>query len=143
VVVVPVWDCFSKGYWLERMSMREKLVIALLTLVAVILPSVYTGATELVNSASSQDNVGNVNNQVVFSIPVGDNGIHYEGADNPDMLIWGPPTFTVAPDGTFWIADTPDDYLLRFNSDGLLLDKISISDFVIGAGDLEVSSATI
>lgn len=123
--------------------MRKKLVIAILTLVAVIPSSIYTGATDMVNSASPQDNAVNVNNEVVFSIPVGDNGIHYEGADNPDMLIWGPPAFTAAPDGTFWIADTPNDHLLRFKSDGALLNKIPIGDFVIGAGDLEVTSETI
>ncbi len=123
--------------------MRKKLIIALLSVLAVIPSSIYAAATELMNSAPSQVNTTHDNNQVVFSIPVGDNGIHYEGADNADMLIWGPPAFTVAPDGTFWIADTPSDHLLRFKSDGLLLDKIPIGDFVIGAGDLEVTTEII
>jgi len=82
-------------------------------------------------------------NEILFTIPVGEDGIHYEGVDNPDMLIWGPAAFTVAPDGTFWIADTPDDHLLHFNPNGELIDKIFIGDFVIGAGDLEVASSTI
>jgi hypothetical protein len=123
--------------------MRKKLIIALLSVLAVIPSSIYAAATELMNSAPSQVNTTHDNNQVVFSIPVGDNGILYEGADNADMLIWGPPAFTVAPDGTFWIADTPSDHLLRFKSDGLLLDKIPIGDFVIGAGDLEVTTEII
>jgi hypothetical protein len=117
--------------------MRKNLMIALLALVAIILASIYTGSPDLVTSASSQNNA--VDNEVVFSMPVGENGIHYEGAENPDMLTWGPPAFTVAPDGTFWIADTPNNHLLRFSSKGVLLNKIAIGDFIIGAGDLEVT----
>ena len=55
------------------------------------------------------------------------------------MLTWGPTAFTVAPDGTFWIADAADDHLLHFSQKGVLLDKISIGDLVTGAGDLEVT----
>ncbi len=99
------------------------------------------GSPDSVSSASSQDN--SINTEIIFKIPVGDEGIHYEGADNPDVLTWGPPAFTVAPDGTYWIADTPDDHLLRFSQEGKLLDKIFIGDFVTGAGDLEVTSSGI
>ncbi|MFZ6030377.1 MAG: hypothetical protein ACOYYS_21930 [Chloroflexota bacterium] len=83
-----------------------------------------------------------VTHEVVFSIPVGDKGIHY-ASDGPDMLIWGPPAITVAPDGTFWIADTADNHLLHFNSEGVLLDKIAVGDFAVGVGDIEVTSKAI
>lgn len=121
--------------------MKKNLAVAFLTLVVVILASLNTGYPSLATSTSSQDNA--VVNEFVFSIPVGDNGIHYENVENPDILTWGPSAFTVAPDGTFWIADTPDDHLLHFSSNGELLDKITIKDFVIGAGDLEVTSKEI
>jgi Pre-toxin domain with VENN motif len=64
------------------MVVRKNLIIALLTLFAVILAGINTGSPNLVTSASSQDNA--VENEVVFSIPVGDNGIHYEGTENPE-----------------------------------------------------------
>ena len=51
--------------------MRKKLIIALLSVLAVIPSSIYAAATELMNSAPSQVNTTHDNNQVVFSIPVG------------------------------------------------------------------------
>jgi hypothetical protein len=119
--------------------MRKILVIAILTLAAVILSNIYTGSPDFITSASSRDNA--TTNEVVFSIPVGDKGIHYEGTDNLD--IWGPPAFTIAPDGTFWIADTPDNHLLHFSTKGELLDKIATGNSVIGVGDLDVTSKEI
>ncbi len=121
--------------------MRKNAILTFVLTIVLILICVSAGSPGSVTSASSQDN--SANTEVIFSIPVGDNGIHYEGADSPDVLTWGPPAFTVAPDGTFWIADTPDNHLLRFSPEGKLLDKIFIGDIVTGAGDLEVTSTAI
>ncbi len=121
--------------------MKKQLGIALLVIVVFTMVGNSKGITKSATSAFFQDNI--VTNEVVFSIPLGDKGIHYEGLDNPDMMIWGPPALSIAPDGSFWIADTPDDHLLRFSPKGELLDKIDARDFVIGAGDLEVTSTDI
>ena len=91
--------------------------------------------------AINQDDINY--NEVVFQIPLGDKGIHYEGIDNPGFLTWGPPALTIAPDGTFWIADTPDDHLLQFDLHGALIRKIAIGDLIIGAGDLEVTPSNV
>ncbi len=80
--------------------------------------------------------------EIIFSIPAGDKGIHY-ASDGPDMLIWGPPAFAVAPDGTFWMADTPDNHLLHFDSNGALLDKIYVGNFAVGVGDIDITSTAI
>ncbi len=80
---------------------------------------------------------------MVFTIPLGDQGIHYEGQDNPEMLTWGPPAFTIAPDRTFWIADTADDHILQFDNKGALLGKIDTSEFMVGAGDIALTSREI
>jgi len=50
---------------------------------------------------------------------------------------------TIAPDGTFWIADTADNHLLHFDSKGVLLDKIDVGNFAVGVGDIEVTSNAI
>jgi len=119
--------------------MNKSKYVALVVLSIVTLAGIRFGSAgeELNASASSQNSV--LNNEVVFSIPLGENGIHYEGKDNLDMLTWGPTALTVAPDGTFWIADAADDHLLHFSQKRVLLDKISIGDLVTGAGDLEVT----
>lgn len=107
----------------------------------VILLGIYTCSSDLVTLASFQDS--EVINEILFSIPVGDNGIHYSGNGNPDILPGGPMALAVAPDGTFWIIDTVDNQLLHFNSKGDLLNKLAIGDTVISGGDIEVTAAEI
>jgi hypothetical protein len=123
--------------------MKKNKHFAFLVAIVFLMVSICTGSigVDLIASASSSDDV--VNNEVLFTIPLGSNGIHYEGDDDPDLLTWGPTALTVAPDGTFWIADSADDHLLRFDGKGILLDKIDIRNYVIGAGDIAVTSEEI
>lgn len=85
----------------------------------------------------------NSDHELIFTIPVGEKGIHYAGEGNPDVLTWGPAAFTIAPDGSFWIADSAISQLLHFSSNGTMIERINVGDFVIGAGDLEVSTQWI
>lgn len=82
-------------------------------------------------------------NEIVFTIPVGENGIHYEGVGVPEMLTWGPAAFTVSPDGSFWIADTVGNRLLHFDPHGGLLEKINLDGYIVGASDLVVTSTGV
>ncbi|GAB1360570.1 hypothetical protein MASR1M31_23880 [Porphyromonadaceae bacterium] len=82
-------------------------------------------------------------NEILFTIPVGEDGIHYAGEDNPDVMRWGPTAMAVAPDGSFWIADTADNRLIHFSPKGELLEKIPTIDFIVGIGDLLVTSKDI
>lgn len=79
-------------------------------------------------------------NDVVFTIPIGENGINYFVEDNPDEMRWGPTAMAISPDGSFWIADTPENQLLHLSGKGELLEKIPTNDYVIGMGDLLVTS---
>ena len=81
--------------------------------------------------------------ELVFTIPVGEDGIHYEGEGVPEMLTWGPTAFTVAPDGSFWIADTIGNRLLHYSSKGEFLSAINLSGLVVGIGDLEATPSDI
>lgn len=80
--------------------------------------------------------------EVLFTIPIGDEGIHYS-PDGLDMLVWGPSAITTTSDGTFWIADTVANRLIHLDSKGVLLGKYEIGSAVIGIGDLEVTPSEI
>jgi hypothetical protein len=80
---------------------------------------------------------------VVFSIPTGENGIHYEGGDVPESLRWGPAAFTISKDGVFWIADTAGDRLLSYGSDGVFLGIIDLEGLAVGVTDLVVNNDII
>jgi len=57
---------------------------------------------------------------VLFTIPVGEGGVTYEGGE-PDWLLTGPAGFSVAADVSVWIADTQGLRLLRVGADGSIL----------------------
>ncbi len=76
--------------------------------------------------------------QIVFTIPNPEPFAGREGEARPDWLAWGAETFAVAPDGSFWIADTAvsPQRLLHYSDQGYLLDQFSIQDTVSFAYDL-------
>ena len=81
--------------------------------------------------------------EIVFIIPVGKDGVQYEG-ERPDMLTWGPTAFAIAPDGSFWIADTVGNRLLHYSAKGKALNTINLNDHqVVGVGDLEITASNI
>lgn len=84
--------------------------------------------------------------EVLFTIPIGEkggNGIQYEGVGVVDALTWGPSAFTVAEDGSFWIANTVGNCLLHYDLDGALIGIIDLEDLVVGATDVEVADSVI
>ncbi|MBI5034622.1 MAG: hypothetical protein HZB51_29220 [Chloroflexi bacterium] len=81
--------------------------------------------------------------ELVFIIPVGPNGVQYHGG-RPEMLTWGPTAFAIAPDGSFWIADTVGNRLLHYSSQGKALNTINLKDHqVVGIGDLKITASNI
>jgi len=83
--------------------------------------------------------------EVVFRVPVGPDGVHYEGGESPDTMRWGPQAFAVAPDGTFWIADSAAEpaQILSFTPEGELVGRIQLSGTVVGVSDIEVDDSQI
>jgi hypothetical protein len=79
----------------------------------------------------------------MFSIPTGENGIHYEGGDVVDSLRWGPQALTISEDGVFWIADTAGNRLLSYSSKGVFLGRIDLEALVVGVNDLVVNNDVI
>jgi len=83
-----------------------------------------------------------VANEVVCSIPIGPEGVSYWGERMPEVQPWGPAALAVAPDGTFWVADTAKDRLLHYSQSCQRLGIIELQD-VRGISDLEVGGAGI
>lgn len=72
--------------------------------------------------------------EVLFKIPLGEQGVNYEGVGIPESLVSGPKALTVAPDGSFWIVDTASNRLLHFDGKGNLLQAVQLKDWVVGVG---------
>jgi hypothetical protein len=83
--------------------------------------------------------------QIVFTIPNTEPWSGREGDARPDWMGWGAETFTVAPDGTFWIADTAvyPNRLLQYNPQGELLKEIALQDIVVYAYNVLVTQEGI
>src|SRR5215212_11652376 len=79
---------------------------------------------------------------VLFTIPVGDNGIHYADTDIDELEPWGPSSFTIAPDGTYLIVDSVANRILRFKPDGTQLPPIPVDD-AVGITDVTTTSENI
>ncbi len=83
--------------------------------------------------------------QIIFTIPNPEAFSGREGEPRPNWLGWGAETFTVAPDGSFWIADTAvyPNRLLRYSPQGKLLLEISLENQVVYAFDLAVTQDSV
>jgi hypothetical protein len=62
--------------------------------------------------------VRDTNGQIVFSIPLGDDGLHYEGGDKEETEVIGPASLRIAPDGTILITDTLAGRILKYSTQG-------------------------
>lgn len=95
-----------------------------------------------------------VHNQVLFSIPIGDAGLLYEGADSgaplsgnaegeEDVSTWGPTALSLGTDGTFWVADNIGRRIRQFSSNGTLLTTIDTSGRLVELSDIAVAESGI
>jgi hypothetical protein len=83
--------------------------------------------------------------EVLFTIPNPEPWYGKEGDPRPDWLGWGGETFTIAPDGSFWIADSAVDSvrLLHFKPMGELIGQISLEDLVVFPYDMVASGNSL
>jgi hypothetical protein len=70
----------------------------------------------------------------VFSVPVGEQGVHYHGIDIEEMETTGPQAIAVITDGTIAIVDTVGGQLLRYSPSGSKLASIQL-DGAVGVSD--------
>lgn len=111
--------------------------VALIVTVLALSGEAVRGAEPAVSSAPEEDV------QVVCRIPIGEAGVKYEGQNREEALTWGPPAFTIAPDGSFWLADTVRNRLQHFTASCEPVGTIELAGSVVGVGDLEVTGTDI
>ena len=103
-------------------------------------PLVTEGTPPFSNQVRAQ---GSSLSDVIFTIPIGDHGIHYADVGVPDALAWGPAAFTVASDGSFWIIDTAGNRVLHYDPNGILLGKIVLNGLVVGGTGIQVAKSGV
>jgi hypothetical protein len=83
--------------------------------------------------------------QIVFTIPNKQAFSGREDEARPEWLGWGAETFAVAPDGSFWIADTAvnPNRLLHYTAQGELLREMSLERIVVHAYHLLVTQDSL
>jgi hypothetical protein len=79
---------------------------------------------------------------VVFSIPVGGEGISYANTDSEESEPWGPSSLRLGPDGSFVIVDAVGNRILRFDRQGNRLQTIPVSE-AVGITDVAVDDQNI
>lgn len=83
--------------------------------------------------------------QVVLTISNPESFSGREGDARPNWLGWGAEAFAVAPDGSFWLADTAvyPNRLLHYGPQSELLQEISLADQVVYASDLAIARGSL
>ena len=78
-------------------------------------------------------------NEILFSIPVGKNGITYQGGgfESPP---WGPSALIAGEDGSFWILDKAGRQLLQFSHLGEKIAQSKLPPSVVGGADMAITS---
>lgn len=79
---------------------------------------------------------------LVFSVPAGGEGVHYEGGQLQDTETSGPASLRIASDGSFLIVDTVGDRILRFGKDGTAMNALEVKG-VQAVTDVAVSGGSI
>lgn len=72
---------------------------------------------------------------VLFSIPVGPEGVTYAGG-GPEERQWGPAAIEAADDGSLWIADTAGNRILGYTRAGRRFSVIDLSGRATGVVDI-------
>ncbi|MFN7972719.1 MAG: hypothetical protein U0166_10280, partial [Acidobacteriota bacterium] len=76
---------------------------------------------------------------LVFTVPVGAGGLHYEGVGVAELEAWGPRAIAVGPDGVTWIVDGPAARIAGFDRTGREVASISTEGIATGILDIEVT----
>ena len=114
--------------------------VVLLALLSLLPSGILLAAGGESASSLTRDAAGH---EILFAIAAGGDGVHYS-ATGTEMLTWGPTALTLAPDGSFWIADAVANRLLHYSARGQRLPSVEISPHkVVGVGDIEVTASAI
>lgn len=78
--------------------------------------------------------------ELLFSIPIGEHGLQYQGVGVDEMQITGPNAIAVLPDGSLVLADLLGNRLLTFSPQGELLSTLDLYQLgILNVSDLRTS----
>ena len=120
-----------------RLLLNKSLVFASLMILTIMLSLTYLSGGVTAESKSGHE--------VLFSVPMGeslDSTLQYSHKRDEELQ-WGPKALAAAPDGSFVIANTVSNNLLRFDAKGNLLNTVDLSQIAVGVADLEATRAGI
>jgi cell wall-associated NlpC family hydrolase len=72
----------------------------------------------------------------IATLPLGLNGVGYEGINEAEVEPWGPSGLRVDNDGTLWLIDAAARRVIHFDRSGALLDVIPLDGMAVGPVDL-------
>ena len=82
--------------------------------------------------------------ETIFTIPVGEAGVTYQGVGIPGMEITGPNALAILPDMSFFVADLIGNRLLRYDSRGKLLKTIDLYSIgIVNVADLRATNTEL
>ena len=80
---------------------------------------------------------------LLFGVAAGPDGVTYRGESQTEMQRVGPAAFTVAPDDSFWIADTIGLRVFHYSPTGARLGVTDLADAWRSLVDIEASAEEI
>jgi hypothetical protein len=124
--------------------MRKQIIFLLACFVAllVLIGGVYSSAKSNHANHPTSTFIQASPSTVVFSIPVGPEGISYANTDTEETEPWGPSALRLGPDGSFLVVDTVSNRILRFDRQGNRLQTIAVND-AVGVTDVVLDESTI
>ena len=124
--------------------MRKQLIFLLMCvgMLVVLNAGMYPSAKSNHHSQPTSTFIQTSPSNVVFSIPVGSEGISYANTDSEEVEPWGPSSLRLGSDGSFVIVDSVSNRILRFDRQGNRLQTIRVNE-AVGITDVVVDDANI
>lgn len=72
--------------------------------------------------------------EVLFTLPVGDDGVGYAGIGQDEVVPWGPSSIGIDETGNVWIIDQVHNRLLAYTPSGAPVTTIDLADYEVAAG---------
>jgi hypothetical protein len=119
--------------------MRKQIIFLLVCVVAVMVlkAGIYSSAKSSRASQPTSTVIQAAPRNVVFSIPVGGDGISYANTDSEESEPWGPSSLRLGPDGSFVVVDAVGSRILRLDRQGNRLQTIAVNE-AVGITDVAV-----
>ncbi len=111
-------------------------VVAWLTVLALLAAPPSTPAASVAAQGSSP-------HTVLFTLPIGADGVHYMNVGVQDAFPLGPQAIAIGADRSVWLADSVGNRLLQYDMAGRRLGVINFDGLAYGSSDLEATRSDV